>query len=627
MRLLFITIVFILGLFIRLFFVPNPGFEADIAFWKGWGLAAADNGGLWAILNTNNNYPTLFVYTLGAMVHLYRLLGGDPHNVHSYWMNTNLRFLFVSKLPSILADVGIAGIILYVGKRFNHLFSYTFVNQKQRQKQKNPITALLESQWLFPFLAALYLLNPVSIMDGSWWGQVDSLGVAYFLLVVIAILHKRMMLTGALFIFAMMTKLQNMIYGPLLFVFIWHTFGVRAMTKTIVGAIIAFFGLNIEFFLSKNMHLVIGSLINNYDYFPYMSLHAYNPWWIISEGNGMGVSDKFLVIGILNAKTVGTIIFASCYLVAVLAIILPTLLRMKQRTPKNQTDADERQSFFCFILGLCLVNLAFFLFLTQSHERYAFPFFGFSLLLAPFLSHQRKIVFLVLYCVFSFVYFLNLHTAFAHNYPENVFQWLRFLASSSYTNLLSFINIAIFAIFILLFANDFTKHTLGIGVIVCIGLLLFGNHSYLLRQPIHLSSITPYQSWQAYGARQTNMPVSSSGSNPKSWTFLSTQYAFFRKGIGTHANSAISYDIGKKFSIFRTDYGIDTNAGTQASAIFEIWGDDKLLFQSDVMRRFDMPKHVVITVKGIKTLTLITREAKDGNTDDHTNWLNPKLYR
>ncbi|MCX8009024.1 MAG: NPCBM/NEW2 domain-containing protein [Patescibacteria group bacterium] len=633
-----LIIIFSLALLLRLFFIPNPGFEADVAFWKGWGLAAADKGGLWAILNTNNNYPTPFVYTLGLMVVLYRLLGGDPHNVEEYWTNTNLRFLFVSKLPSILADFGIALIILFIGRTFTHLFESKSTNIESKYKKQQKQLSLNPSI-LFPLLAAFYLLNPVSIMDGAWWGQVDSLGVVYFLLVVLALLYKRTFVAGMVFMFAMMTKLQNMIYGPLLFVFVWRIFGFQGMMKTLAGAMLAFLGLNIEFLLSKNMTVVIGSLVNNYDYFPYMSLHAYNPWWILSGGNGMGMSDKFMTIGILNAKTVGTILFASCYLIAVVSIVRPVLQRIlfsrkKQKpfavdsstTTQYPFSSDMPAVIFEFFLGLCLINLGFFLFLTQSHERYAFPFFAFCLFLVPFLSAKRQIVFLMFYTFFSLIYFLNLHTAFAFNYPNNVFQWLRFLATPFHTNVISYIQISCFVFFMIFFFKQYSKIAIGSGILLCVGLLTLGNLSYIRGNPIYLSSLTPYRSFQEYGARQKNMPVAA-GSNPKTWAFLSTQYAFFRKGIGTHANSEITYDIGRKFSQLRTDYGIDTIAGAQASAIFEIWGDGRQLFASQKMGRFDMPKHTVVDITGVKELTLVTRDAGDKNFDDHTNWLNTKLYR
>ena len=48
--------------------------------------------------------------------------------------------------------------------------------------------------------------------------------------------------------------------------------------------------------------------------------------------------------------------------------------------------------------------------------------------------------------------------------------------------------------------------------------------------------------------------------------------SFYDTGIGTHANSKHVFDINNKFTRFTTDMGIDTEAGTKASAVFEIRG-------------------------------------------------------
>jgi len=607
-----LIIVFAFAVLIRLYFIPNPGFEADVAFWKGWGLAAADKGAVWSMLNTNNNYPTPFSYTLGAMTTLYRIIGGNPHDVNDYWSSTNIRFLFASKLPPILADFGIAVIILFIGKN--------------RKKFNLP-----GSSGGYILLATFYLLNPVSIMDGSWWGQVDSLGVVYFLLAFVALLYKKPFLAGVVFMLAMMTKLQNMIYGPIFFVYIWSEFGMMGMLKALAGAVTGFLGLNIEFFLSKNMGRVLNSLVDNYDYFPYMSLHAYNPWWIVSGGDGMNMSDKFLSVGVLTAKSVGTIIFAACYLLAILQLIssnLEKILFSYKRKFKEESVRDylSPQSIFHFFLGLTIINLGFFLFQTQSHERYAFPVIVFGLFLVPFLTKARQKIFLIGYAIWSIVYFLNLHAAFGANYPDDVFQWLLWMVSPRPTMLIAFVLTAGFIAFIIFFVKELSTLLISVSVGFVVGLIVLGNMGYLYGKPIYLSSMTPIISRQGYGSRQKDMPVNSSF-GPKSWTWMSTQYAFFRKGIGTHANSEITYDIGGKFREIQTDYGIDTTAGTQASAIFEIWGDGKQLFTSSKMGRFDMPKHVRVNISGVKMLTLKTLDTGDSNRDDHTDWLNTKLIK
>jgi hypothetical protein len=623
-----LIILFSLGLLLRLAFVPNPGFEADVSFWKGWGLASADKGVVWSMLNTNNNYPTPFAYTLGGMVHLYRLLGGDPYNFDDYWSNTNVRFLFVSKLPAILADLGIAAILIWIGrnpKRFG------FPEEKGEKKRSFSTFFNLSSSSLFFLLAALYLFNPVSLMDGAWWGQVDSLGVILFLLSFLAVSRKRLYLAGFIFILAMMTKLQNMIYAPFLFAFIWQQYGLKQLIKAMAGATLGFVLLNLEFFLSGNRTRIISSLIDNYDYFPYMSLHAYNIWWIVSNGDGMGVSDKLLFFGRLSAKSMGLYLFIGSYLLAITQVVFPAIKQFFSKTSKEK-DQHEEQSFLLpiqterFFVGMSIVNAGFFLLLTQSHERYAFPLMVFLLFLIPFVKNTRRTIFVICYGVISVFYFYNLHTAFAVNYPHNVFQFLTgWFITAPPTMFVSLFFMVTFILFLIFFRKTITFIPFLISGGVILLMIVMGNLSYWRKQPLPLSSFTPWYSSQQFGKRVEDMPVNG-GFGPKSWTWLSTQYVFYRKGIGTHANSELRYDVAGKFKEFSTDFGIDTTAGTGASAIFEIWGDNKQLFASDKMGRFDMPKHAKVNIEGINTLILITHDAGDSNRDDHTNWLNPKLY-
>jgi Gpi18-like mannosyltransferase len=585
-----------LGLFLRLLLIPNPGFEADVSFWKSWGLATVDFGVVEGMKVSNNNYPTPFAYTLGAIAWVYKLFA-DPHNFTQFWSNTNVVFLAVSKMLPILADFGIAAVLLYIGK-----------HAKKLGFPSSPVA--LASFSLYDIGAIVYILSPISLMDGAWWGQVDSVGVVIFLVSLIFILLRMPFVGGLIFMLAMMTKLQNMIYGPLLFLFIWQTLGYRGLITAIAGAVTGFLGLNVEFIRARYMDRVIASLTENYDYFPWMSLMAYNPWWIISGGRGMQVSDKLAVVGIVNAKTVGLLTFSGFYLLAVLRLL-------KEKGLKS------------FLEGLMIVNGAFFLFQTQSHDRYAFPISVFFLLWAPFVVDKKNWkLFALVYSVFTLFYFYNLHTALVVNYPQNGLPILSLITQPFFTIATAIVLTGLFCLFVYYLCKNSPvtrKLVFSIAALIIAGIAML-NLPLLTKKPVHLSSFKPYISEQAYGQRQTNRAVQSSFGGPNKWVRLSVQYAFYEHGIGTHATSKHVFDINRKFSRFTTDFGIDTEAGTKATAVFEIYGDDKLLFRSDKMGRFDLPKHADVSVKGIRNLKLITTDAGDGNFDDHTDWLNPKLW-
>lgn len=599
---------FILAFFIRLLLIPNPGFEADVAFWKSWGLAVLDFGIVKGLPLTNFNYPTPFGYFLAFMVWVYRL-GADPHNFNEFWQNTNLWFLVVSKLPAIIADFGIAAIFLWIGKHAKKINFPEFPPA------------------FYGLVSLVFLFNPITLIDGAWWGQIDSVGVLIFLLAMLLLVRGRPFWAGVVYMVAMLTKLQNMIYGPIFFLFVWQLTGLPGLIQSLSGAAITFFGLNIEFVLSRNMARVLESLTGNYDYFPWPSLNAFNPWWIWSGGHGMEGSDKVLAVGLANAKTVGLFVFSAGYLFAVLFMKPFTWLREKTR--------DVPETIYRFLTAFMIVNGSFFLFQTESHDRYAFPFVILLLLWLPlylgrrltikerihvFTTRPFKII-SVMYILFTILYFYNLHYALIINYPQN---GMPIPAIPFLTILISYIFTAAFLWFLLWLSRDSLFSLLA--PLSLLALFLFvKNIPLIMKQPVYVGNLTPIEYKQDYGGRMVDMPVNAS-LGIKNWSSLSVQYAFYRHGIGTHANGYQLFDIGGLFHTFSFDYGIDTEAGPKGSVTFEVWGDGKRLFASEKIGRYELPRHAEVDVTGVHTLKLVVTDAGDGITDDHADWLNPKLY-
>ena len=679
--------LFLTALALRIFLVPNHGFEADVAFWKSWGLSALDNGVVVGIGVTNNNYPAPFSYVLGLLAFIYRLFA-DPHIFDSYWNSGNVLFLLISKLPSILADLGIAGLILWIGNLSKR--SPRFAGEAISQ-----IFPPFPPSFYF-LLCTLYLFNPIALIDGALWAQVDSLGVFVFLIAVLLAASDKPVLAGAVYVLSMMMKLQNMIYGPLFFLLLWQLGSLKGLVKGAVGAACAFFFLNVEFLLKKNMGTVMESLTSNYDYFPLMSLNAFNLWWIVAKGQGMQVSDKLLAIGMINAKTTGLLLFSSGYVLSGITMVKETMKKMWNKpslegtktggmhggprqataTPRccnpqsgidvmgflcgQQTDEhsiEEKRSedvgrgscmtgpvqnfdiLYHFFTALIIVALSFFLFQTESHDRYAFPACVFLLLWGLFYvwrTNTEKMrmfwwktktfrIFIIGYIVFSILFFLNLHTALAYNYPHNSIPALLFLKSPTFTIPLSVFQIAVFLFFLYI-----ARRTIRLGAFLLASLFLIGsclalNLPLLTKSPVSLTKLTPFISQQGYGVRTTDMPVNAAGPS-KNWNRLSVQYSFYKKGIGTHANSYIVYDVAGLFRRFTADVGIDTEAGAKGSVVFKIYGDDRLLYQSDVVKRFEYPRHADIEITGVKKFALIVEDGGDGINDDHADWLRPTLW-
>ncbi|HUD19834.1 MAG TPA: NPCBM/NEW2 domain-containing protein [Patescibacteria group bacterium] len=617
---------FLLGvaLLLRLVLIPNPGFEADVAFWKSWGLAVRDFGIVKGLPLTNFNYPSPFAYVLALMADVYSFFA-NPHNYNEYWNNANVLFLAICKTPSILADFGIFAVILWIGK-----------NAKRIGFPQLPMP-------FYTTLAFIYLLSPLAMLDGALWGQVDSLGVVIFLIANCLVLRKKPFLAGIVYMIAMMTKLQNMIYGPVFFLFIWQYLGFEGFMQAVGGAALTFFSLNIEFVLNRDMSRVAGDLTGNYDYFPWMSLNAYNVWWIVSGAHGMQMSDKNMAIGIVNAKTVGLYMFASTYLLSVLTMLkgkfLPSNNRAIQQFNNEGTlnsPIVSRELLFRYLSGLIIAASGFFLFQTESHDRYAFPVIVFLLLWGPlWITRNKKEIiereitplftsFIVGYILITLLYFYNLHNAFIQNYPHNGISFLTGLNIPTLTILASLAQIGVFGYFLYILRRYITTPIFASCVGICILLIIAKDMPLITKKPVYITKLTPISATAGYGSRQVDMPVMASFGFSK-WGFLSTQYAFYHHGIGTHAPAREVYDINRNFKTLTTDVGIDTNGGPQGSVEFDVYGDGKQLYSSGLVTRYQFPRHANINVTGVKTLELIVTDGGNGNVDDHADWLNTQL--
>lgn len=589
MKKAFLFILFV-GLIIRFILIGNPGFEADISFWKSWSLAAIDHGIVWTSLNTNINYPPGFIYILWLMGKIYSLFA-DPHDYNYFWQVNNYVFLFASKSIAIATDIAIACLI------------YWFFSQKDKLK----ILGGNISKYTPLVLSAIFFLNPIVIIDSAHWGQVESLGLLFTLAAVVILFYKNPLLATAVFAIGPMLKLQNIIFIPLFFIFIFRYYDLKTLIKSFAVFLSVFILIILPFIFQKQPNQVLFLLTVNSDYFPWLSLNAHNLWWIVAKAKGMEINDKITVLGILNAKKIGFILFSLSYL-------LSCILTYLKPTARN------------FYLSLTFAIFSFFLLMTESHERYSYPVIVLLLFLYPFIEKKYKHYFWIVYGLFTINIFFNIHTGLILNYPHNGIPILTKLTTPALTIINSFFSIILY---FLLFPFVFTQINFlffAACLLLFIFYISFAHLTYFLKGEISLTAFKPISIKQDFGSLETNRSVDSN-LGWKKWNRLSNNYFYYRKGFGTHANSNLVFDINRKFSSFSTDIGVDTEAPTPATVVFQVWGDNKLLYESQTLRRFDFPQHIKVDITGVKLLELKVNDAGDGINSDHADWLNPTLYK
>jgi dolichyl-phosphate-mannose--protein O-mannosyl transferase len=100
----------------------------------------------------------------------------------------------------------------------------------------------------------------------------------------------------------------------------------------------------------------------------------------------------------------------------------------------------------------------------------------------------------------------------------------------------------------------------------------------------------------------------------------------YRDGFGMHSNAELTYPLKRKYSHFTAAVGLpDYLEGSRASVVFQVEGDDKLLWESPVIRPGEPLQTIDLDVHDVDSLSLRIRDAGDGITDDHGFWANLAL--
>lgn len=146
-----------------------------------------------------------------------------------------------------------------------------------------------------------------------------------------------------------------------------------------------------------------------------------------------------------------------------------------------------------------------------------------------------------------------------------------------------------------------------------------------MNNSIYLSDIDWVSAKNTYA--KANKDISVSG-NPLRLTNEDGESITYKKGIGTHSTSTIIYDLTKKdYGYFSSYIGVDREMyGTVGSVTFEVWLDNKKVYDSGLMTAKMPQKYVEVNLQGAKMLKLIVTEGGNGNGSDHASFGDSKLY-
>jgi len=224
------------------------------------------------------------------------------------------------------------------------------------------------------YLAALaYALNPAAIFDTAIWGQTDSIYSMFLLASLAAWIFEKRDMAAVMLALSVLTKLQGIVLFPLFAFLIFDHKNPRALLRFTIVGILTFIVVCLPYAMGGVMEQVSDVYIGSVGRYGNITIGAYNLWWALMADSGWRIESSEKVFDLISYTKVGMVLFGAMY-----AFIL-LLFRKKLQSLKN-IDAF----FYCSAL-LCA---AFFLFLTQMHERYLFPFVAIGI---PMIFLSRKI--------------------------------------------------------------------------------------------------------------------------------------------------------------------------------------------------------------------------------------------
>ena len=102
--------------------------------------------------------------------------------------------------------------------------------------------------------------------------------------------------------------------------------------------------------------------------------------------------------------------------------------------------------------------------------------------------------------------------------------------------------------------------------------------------------------------------------------------AGYSQGLGVLANSSVSLALNGQDTRFESTIGVDGNSNTGSSVIFDVYGDNRLLYQSPTMTYASGAIPIDVNVTGVTTLTLAVLPAPGSTAStDNAVWADARL--
>ncbi|WP_411348786.1 hypothetical protein [Paenibacillus sp. WLX2291] len=209
-----------------------------------------------------------------------------------------------------------------------------------------------------PLLLALFALNPVLIVDGAIWGQVDILNGMLMTGSLLLILSAPL-IAGILFALALLTKFQAIVIAP---VFGWYMLRtlwkrqLRPLLLFLAGALLPLLLTALYFALYGGFTAMIrGAYLSAVGMYKQVTLNAFNIWYYL-VGTAPDTSDTIKLWNVISLRNIG-------FVLLLLAVLYTGWYIGRRRTLNTAT----------MLKAGAWISFAFFMLPTEIHERYSVP--------------------------------------------------------------------------------------------------------------------------------------------------------------------------------------------------------------------------------------------------------------
>lgn len=302
-----------------------------------------------------------------------------------------LGYVFAIKLFSIVSDIAIAALIIYILKKNKYKY----------------------------LIASLFLFFPFSWYISTLWGQYDP--VSYLLLIGSFLLlpKKKFILSSFLLSLSISMKPTGLIFIP---VFLLYYFSLKPkLSKVIFSAILvfSFFFYTVSIFTDDNLfhyiyHRLYPLIFKKSE--ARLTTVSFNFWWVLVGKTNTIDSYKFIF---MPAKIWG-------YLVYIFTNII-IFFRFRKPTQKN------------LITSLYIIGAGSFLFLTNMLERYIYAGVVSMFYLLYYYPKMWKLLLATI-----IIFTLNLH--YSWSFPQDWINWEHVLKNNLdiITRLIAILNVSVY---------------------------------------------------------------------------------------------------------------------------------------------------------------------------------------